>query len=206
LLSLDQLAGVQCSTNGTVKVTYDPDGTVALTCATATSAPPEEPSVRINEVETGTPTSAADEFIEVVNSGTADADLGGWKVVYRSAAGTSDTTLTTIPTGTTLAPGAFYLVGGSAYAGSATPDRSFSAGLAATGGGAGLRDATGELVDSVGWGTATNALVEGSAAPAPPATAAPGSSIVRIPDGHDTNANDADFAISSTPTPGAANQ
>ena len=84
-------------------------------------------------------------------------------------------------------------------------DESFSAGLAATGGAAGLRDATGALVDGVGWGTATNAFVEGSPAPAPPATSAPGSSIVRLPDGHDTNANAADFTISSTATPKAAN-
>ena len=50
-------------------------------------------------------------------------------------------------------------------------------------------------IDSVGWGTATNALVEGAAAAAPPATAAPGSSIVRLPDGHDTNANASDFTV-----------
>ena len=55
---------------------------------------------------------------------------------------------------------------------------------------------SGALVDGVGWGTATNALVEGTAAAAPPATAAPGSSLVRLPDGHDTNANAADFTVS----------
>jgi hypothetical protein len=140
-----------------------------------------------------------------VNSGAGAAEIGGWKVVYRSAAGASDTTVATIPMGTTLAPGAFYLLGGAAYAGAAAADQSFSAGLASTGGATGIRDDSGALVDSVGWGTATNALVEGSAAPAPPATAVPGSSIVRLPDGHDTNANAADFTISSTPTPKAAN-
>ena len=69
-----------------------------------------------------------------------------------------------------------------------------------------MRDATGALIDSGGWGTATNALVEGSPAPAPPATAAPGSSIVRIPDGHDTNVNSADFAVTATATPRTANK
>jgi hypothetical protein len=163
-------------------------------------------SVRVNEIQTATATSASDEFVELVNSGTTDVDLSGWKVVYRSAAGTSDTTLATIPAGTTLAAGAFYLLGGSNYAGAKPADQSFSTGLAGTGGAVGVRDASGTLVDGAGWGTATNALVEGTAAAAPPATAAPGSSIVRIPDGRDTNANAADFAVSATATPKAANR
>jgi hypothetical protein len=49
-------------------------------------------------------------------------------------------------------------------------------------------------------------LVEGAPAAAPPATAAPGSSIVRLPDGHDTNANASDFTVTSTATPRAANK
>ncbi|HEX4519079.1 MAG TPA: lamin tail domain-containing protein [Gaiellaceae bacterium] len=183
---------------------YDTSGTVTFTCVAQTSLPTQA-SLRINEIETGTTASAADEFVEIVNSGENAVEIGGWKVVYRSASGTSDTTLATIPTGTTLAPGGFYLLGGAAYEGAVAADQTFSAGLAATGGAAGIRDASGALVDSAGWGTATNALVEGSAAAAAPTTAAPGSSIVRLPDGHDTNANAADFTISATPTPKAAN-
>jgi len=76
---------------------------------------------------------------------------------------------------------------------------------AATAGGLGLRDASGTLVDSVGYGTATNAFVEGSAAPAPPAAAAPGKSAGRKPDGHDTDDNAADFSVLTSPTPGASN-
>ncbi len=160
----------------------------------------------MNEVQTGTSVSAADEFVELVNVGPAPADIGGWKVVYRSAAGTSDTTLATIPTGTTLGPGAFYLLGGSAYAGAKPADQVFATGLAAAGGAVGVRDGAGALLDGAGWGTAANALVEGAPAPAPPATAAPGSSIARSPDGHDTNVNADDFTISSTATPGAGNK
>ena len=78
---------------------------------------------------------------------------------------------------------------------------SFSFGLAGTGGGVGIRSANGTLVDSVGYGKATNALVEGSAAAAPAA----GSSIERTPDGDDTNANATDFTIANTPTPRATN-
>ncbi len=163
-------------------------------------------AVRINEIETGTSGSAADEFVELVNAGSASADISGWKVIYRAAAGTSDTTLATLPAGTTLAPGGFYLLGGGAYSGAAAADQSFSSGLATTGGAVGVRDATGALIDSGGWGTATNALVEGSAAAAPPATVSPGSSLSRIPDGHDTNVNSADFTVTSTATPRGANK
>jgi hypothetical protein len=159
----------------------------------------------VNEVQTATSSSVADEFVELVNAGGSTADIGGWKVVYRSAAGTSDTTLATIPAGTTLPPGELYLLGGSAYAGGGTADQSFSTGLASAGGGVGIRDTSGVLVDSVGWGTAANALVEGRPVPAPPATPAPGSSVARVPDGRDTGANSNDFAVTSTATPGGAN-
>ena len=63
----------------------------------------------------------------------------------------------------------------------------------------------GAILDSVGYGDTTNAFVEAHPATAPPATAAPGSSSGRIPDGHDTNDNAADFSVSATPSPGAAN-
>jgi hypothetical protein len=75
----------------------------------------------------------------------------------------------------------------------------FSQGLAAAGGGLALRRGD-ELLDSVGYGTANNAFVEGSPAAAPPS----GSSLARLPNGRDTNDNAADFRV-GTPTPRAAN-
>jgi len=159
----------------------------------------------VNEVQTGTTSSAADEFVELSNTGATAADIGGWRVAYRSASGTSDTTLATVPSGTLLAAGAFYLFGGSGYAGARAADQSFATGLAAAGGSVGVRDASGSLSDSVGWGSAANPLVEGSVAPAPPSTAPPGSSIVRRPDGHDTNDNSADFTVVVSASPRATN-
>jgi len=161
--------------------------------------------LRINEFMTGSTGAPSNEFVELVNIGAAAADVSGYKLAYRSGAGTSDVTLATIPSGTTVTAGGFYLFGGSGYAGSATPDQSFSTALAATAGGLALRDAAGAIVDSLGYGDATNAFVEGHAAAAPPAAAAPGNSAVRLPDGHDTNDNSADFSVTSTPTPKAAN-
>ena len=202
--SLEQLNGLACRSggrDGTVALTYDASAHAVFTC----TATPNDSAVRVNELATGTTSSATDEFVELFNAGTAPADLSGYKLVYRSGAGSSDVSLATIPEGTTLAPGAFYLFGGSGYAGAKTPNQAFSAGIAAAAGGVGLRSAAGTLVDSVGYGTATNTLVETRPAPAPPTTAAPGSSDIRLPDGTDTDDNGADFTSTAAPTPGAPN-
>ncbi len=157
--------------------------------------------VLVNEVATGTSVSASDEFVELFNpSATTAVEVSDWTVVYRSATAVSDTTLVTIPTGTIIQPLGYYLAGGSTYSGAAA-DQTFTTGLAAAGGAVGIRNGSGVLIDSVGWGTATNALVEGSAATAPAA----GSSIGRSPNGQDTNNNASNFVVFVTPTPRAAN-
>jgi hypothetical protein len=206
LSSLESLNGTGCNAGGhagTVALTYDASGVATITCGSTggggTSA------LRVNELMTGSTGAAANEFVEIVNAGTAAADIGGFRLAYRSGAGTSDVTLATVPAGTTLAAGGFYLFGGSAYAGTRAPDQSFSAAIAATAGGVALRDSAGAIVDSVGYGDAVNAFVEGHPASAPPATATPGSSALRLPDGHDTNDNAADFSVSASPTPGSSN-
>jgi hypothetical protein len=208
LTALEQLDGLACHAGdqtGEVSLTYDPNGVAIVTC-TAAGGGGGTAALQINELMTGTTGAAANEFVELANTGTGTADLDGYRLVYRSAAGTSDVALDTIPAGTSLGVGAFYLFGGSAYAGAKAPDQSFSASLAATGGGLALRDPSGAIVDSVGYGDATNAFVEGDPSQAPPSTAAPGSSADRLPDGHDTNDNAADFTVSATPTPGEPNQ
>jgi hypothetical protein len=202
--ALDDLNGIACRAggrNGTVTLTYDASANAVFTCTPTTS----DAALRVNEFSTGTTASATDEFVELFNSGASAADLGGYRLVYRSGADTGDVALATIPAGTMLAPGAFYLFGGSGYAGAKPADQAFSAALAATAGGIGLRDAGGELVDSVGYGTATNAFVETQPAPAPSTTAPPGSSDIRLPDGRDTDDNSADFTVTASPTPGGPN-
>jgi hypothetical protein len=204
LSSLDALDGITCSTgagSGVVELSYDADSHAALTCVVGATG---DPLVRINEFSTGVTDAAANEFVELVNAGGTTADLGGYKLVYRSATGTADVVLATIPSGTTVSGGGFYLLGGSGYTGSPSPEQTFATGLAASGG-VGLRDPDGDLADSVGYGSSTNSFVETAAAPAPPATASPGSSDVRLPDGHDTDDNATDFTVSSSPTPGGPN-
>jgi hypothetical protein len=203
LASFESLDGLPCTLaaqSGAISVSYDSAGHAVLTCAVSQSPPPPTTALTVNEVETGGSSSAADEFVEIVNTSTAAVNIGGFKLVYRSGAGTSDVSLATVPAGTMLAAGGFYLFAGSGYTGSAAPDQSFSTGLAATAGAVGLRDSNGALVDSVGYGTATNAFVETAAATAPAA----GSSIGRHPDGADTQSNTADFTAGAI-TPRTSN-
>jgi hypothetical protein len=206
LPSLESLNGVGCHLSGapgTAALTYDADGVATLKCVPTSGG--SSAQIRVNELMTGSTGAASNEFVELVNAGSSAADVGGFKVAYRSSAGTSDITLATIPAGTSIPAGGFYLLAGSGYLGSHAADQSFSTSLAATGGGVAVRDATGGILDSLGYGDTTNAFVEAHPATAPPATAAPGSSSVRLPDGDDTNDNAADFSVSATPTPGAAN-
>jgi hypothetical protein len=203
--SFESLAGTACTIAGqagTISIAYDASGLAQIHCVAGAGG---EGVVRINEFSVGVEGALGDEFVEIVNAGSAAADLSGWKLVYRSGAGTSDVSLGTLAGGTILAPGAFLLFGGSAYSGSHPADKTFSAGLASAAGGVALKTADGTIVDSVGWGDATNAFVEGTAAPAPPIAPAPGRSDARLPDGHDTNVNSDDFTIADIPTPGMSN-
>jgi hypothetical protein len=202
LESFDELAGLVCTVGaneGSILIEFDAGGVAQIRCVVP--APPAAP-IRINEFSTGVEGALTNEFVEIFNPGSGSVDLSDYKLVYRSAAGTSDVNLATIPDGTTLAAGGFMLFGGAGYLGAA--DQSFSVSLASPGGGVGVRDASGLLLDSVGWGTATNAFVEGTVAPAPTTAVAPGKSDARHPDGQDTNDNAADFT-EGDPTPKAAN-
>jgi Lamin Tail Domain len=197
--SIDDLNGLACSSgvdSGTIVVTTAANGDVTFKCSFTSRGP----VLRINEVMTASPISAASEFVEIVNVGGARAELGGFRMVYRAAAGTTEETLAAFPAGATLEPGARYVLGGTTFWGPS--NQTYNSGLASGGGGVGLRALSGQLLDSLGYGSgATNAFVEGAPAAAP----APGTSISRLPDGQDSNYNAADFSSTSPPTPGAVN-
>jgi hypothetical protein len=157
-------------------------------------------TVKINEIQTGGAT-ALDEFVELYNTCPEQPlDLSGYTLVYRSAAGTTDYIRVSFTGGGFTAGKPYFVCANTGYAGPA--DAWYTDGLADAGGGLALRAPDQHIVDSVGWGTATNAFVEGSPAPAPSA----GQSIARIPDGHDTDNNSADFHLTASPTsPGEPN-
>jgi hypothetical protein len=166
-------------------------GTLSLTVPGATLDGPsftvesDLSGLVINEVRTD-----ASGFVELYNGTGGGVDLNGVRLVFRPAAAvdaSTDVMLTAFGAGTLLGTGDFLSVDTSA--------------LNVTGGGVALELPDGTIVDSVGWGTATNAFVVVAAAVAP----ASGHSIGRHPDGTNTNDNSTDFVEETTPTPGATN-
>ncbi|MFN7134738.1 MAG: ATP-dependent DNA ligase, partial [Myxococcales bacterium] len=161
----------------------------------------------INEFRTDAPGNANDEFVELYNPCTSARVLDG-RLVYRSAAGTSDVSLVNFTTAqVTMPAGGYLLYGQTAYTPptGVTKDGSWGGSIALGGGGLALRaapgDATAQILDSVGYGTATNAFIEGAVCAAP----ASGRQAIRSPNGRDTNNNSADFVESTVTTPRAPN-
>ena len=105
------------------------------------------------------------------------------------------------------------------YQGSPTPDQWFGGpALSASVGSMVLRDAHGNVVDSLNYGALVDpwaaegyqggggSTASGCVAPAPGTAAGAGTSDIRYPDGNNTDSNCTDFAATSDPTPGGANQ
>jgi Lamin Tail Domain/Cytochrome c7 and related cytochrome c len=152
----------------------------------------------LNEVQVGGSAGAGDEFIEIYNPCATTLSLSGDTLVYRSATGTSNEVL--LHFGTQTVPNHGYLVlGGKEYSGTAA--LSYSGSLAATGGGIALLDSSGGTLDTIAWGVASNAFVQGKPVAAPPSA----QSAARIPDGSHAHGDQSLDLVVGTPTPGAAN-
>lgn len=157
------------------------------------------------ELQTGSATSASEEFIELVNTGEDDVDVTGWRVEYFSASAANfDNPSRTIVMSGMVAAGKQLLLASNEY----LVDEAnvhFSATLAKAGGHIRLvsPDQTDtnllNVHDLVGWGTAT--MPETFAATPP----SEGVSLQRKVDTNakfiDTNDNSQDFAINTAPTP-----
>jgi outer membrane biosynthesis protein TonB len=162
---------------------------------------PPSSGLLVAEVVTGG-ASASDEYVELTNAGPSAVDLVGLEVAYVTSTGSTVTRKATWSATLLLEPGRHVLIANAlgAYAGIA--DATYSGGFAATGGALVVRPVGGAPIDAVGWGDATNAFVEGTAAPASPA----GSSVERRPGGTagnttDTNINANDLVVQATPVP-----
>ncbi|MFM2152676.1 MAG: hypothetical protein RL199_1111 [Pseudomonadota bacterium] len=160
----------------------------------------------INEVQTYGAGGATDEFIELHNPCARAIDISATTVAYRSKDGTSDFRVATLPSQTTLAQGSFALLRSSS---SSVPAASplvvgTLSGLSSDGG-LQWRARDGSVWDSLGWGLTTNMYVEKLAASKATDSTATPRSIARKADGIDTHDNASDFAVTKTPTPGAAN-
>ena len=143
-------------------------------------------------------TTAGDEFVELKNTTGQEIDLTGYRLVYRSSAGTTDVAVFAFAAGTKIAANGYLLIANSnGYTGARAADFTYTSTngiFSGTAGGLALRNGatnSGTIIDSVGYGGATNAFVEGTSAPAPSAT----QSLQRAPSGTDTNNNVGDFAL-----------
>ena len=161
---------------------------------------PPSADVVVGEVVTGGATGS-DEYVELYNAGDRPVELGGLELVYVTASGSTATRKHAWTDRRMPAGGRLLLanVDGS-YASIA--DHTYSGGFAAAGGSLVLRVIGGAPVDTLSWGTAASAFVEGEPGPAPAA----GQSLARKPGGgqgnkRDTNDNRADTLIETMPIP-----
>jgi endonuclease G len=149
------------------------------------------------QVAGGGSNAANDEFIELHNTSANNFDLNGHRLVYRSAAGSGDVAFVEWTTSTIIAPGAYYLIASTNYDGAVTPNLTYnpttcSCSMSATGGGLAIRNGalnTGIIIDSVGYGSATNAFIETAVTAAPAANTSQARQNVACQD-TDNNAGD----------------
>jgi Lamin Tail Domain/Collagen triple helix repeat (20 copies) len=195
--ALAALDGTACTTHaglpGKVAVTTAASDDVVLHCQPACT-------IKVNELQTGASGDATKEFVELYNPCSAPTDLSGWKLAYRPASNSGETTFLTMPGSTSIAAGGYLVMGTTSFS---SKDLLMGGGMASTGGAVAIKNAADVRVDSVSYGTlsATNPFTEGAPAAAPTAD----QSISRLPNGTDTNDNSADFKVTVTPTPKAAN-
>lgn len=154
----------------------------------------------INEVQTEG-TVADHEFVEIYNTGTCDVSLEGWSLKYSASTGSTPSKFFEgLISHKVLAKG-YFVVACSPFPGA--KNATYTGGqLSADNGQVGLFDKLDRQVDAVGYGTiAMKRLTEGNPAPTP---GGPGKSVQRIPNGNDTDNNQADFR-SANPTANLAN-
>lgn len=157
------------------------------------------PNIVISQFQAGGAV-AEDEFVELHNIGASPVDLNGYRVVYRSANGTTDVgPFAAWTTPTVIQPGQYYLIASTAYDGGVLADMTYnpstcSCSMSANAGGLAIRNPPqdgGLIIDAVGWGAATNIFFEGTRTTAPPIN----TSQSRVLNGcQDTDNNSADFA------------
>jgi hypothetical protein len=159
----------------------------------------------------GSSTPGTDEFVELHNNGTCTVDLTGWRVQYMSASGsvTMASPQAVFLAGDVIGPNRQIIVASSVSPLAPMALRTFTAGIAQTGGGIALFNQRMERVDSVAFGSLSVAGGHPYAEPvgntgAPTYSSAP-QSVARTPNGTDTNNNAADFRAAANATPGAPN-
>lgn len=162
--------------------------TLLLLAGSTFGSTPGVSPVKVNEISLG-PAG----FVELRNTGTATADIGGWTV--QACAGGTARILATISPNTVLPPDEYFVIVGSAFSGTV------SNGLVVDtvdGTGVIARNRHGAHTDSVGLSTSSPCREAGPAAPCAD------SSLGRDSASRDTDHNSADFTC-RIPSPGENN-
>lgn len=164
------------------------------------------PHFVISQFQVGSAASFNDEFIELHNTSSNSVDLNGYRLVYRSANGTNDVAFVEWTTSTIVPAGGYYLITSTAYDGAVPGNISYNpttcqCSMSGTSGGLAIRFGalnSGVIIDSVGYGTATNVFVETATA----ATAPNDAGNARKTNGcQDTDNNQNDFSILNPANP-----
>ena len=212
LASIDGLAGTACTTfdgaAGHVEVGSTATDLITLTCETGTPPPPPPPPppptegahLVINEVDYDQVGADTGGFVEIANTGTTAATLDGTALVLVNGGDGTEYARKAL-TGT-LAAGAKLVV-------DVDPQNGAPDGLAL------VDTAQGTLLGALSYegaihaatiGTKVFDLVEGTLLPVDVADSnAVDGTLARIPDGADAGNAAADWAFTTTPTPGGAN-
>ncbi|HKW14989.1 MAG TPA: lamin tail domain-containing protein, partial [Candidatus Krumholzibacteria bacterium] len=156
--------------------------------------------VVINELYYDHPaTDTGHEFIELINTDVAPADIAGATIEFHNGTGTTWTLVWRAPAATLIGADGLFVVGGNLVV--PLPDAVTTYSLQNGPDAIRLVDAQGHVLDTVGYGGLDDpAFVETMGAAKIPA----GKSIARALDGVDSDDNAIDF-VEATPTPGRHN-
>lgn len=150
--------------------------------------------VVISEFRFRGPSGGNDEFIELYNRSCTPVNLAGWKMQGLSGTGSNWTDRATLAS-VTLEPGQFYLLANTASGGyslSVPPDQTYTTGIADNRA-VRLLNASGQVVDLVGFASSGQYEGRGLADGPTSSTGLQQLSWKRIPAGRDTEDNLADF-------------
>jgi len=173
--------------------------------------------ILISQIQiTGGAGQTTNDFVEIYNPTAESFNLKGHRLVKRAKNSTSDTSIKSWISDAFVPPYGFYLWANSGYSGiSPSPDAATTASIADDNGIAirfGSSD-TGAIIDSVAWGGAQNAFIEGSVFPVNPGpnrsmirkgwqgSCVPASSDATIGNGCDTDNNASDFEEAPNSSP-----
>jgi hypothetical protein len=137
---------------------------VALLSLLAGSAAAVSTTIVISEFRTRGPVGGSDEFVEIFNVSAAPVIIGGWTLRGSNNAGTTGIRAT-VPAGTVVPPGCYYLftnssTSGGPYSGAVPGNQTYATGITDDGGVA-IVDGAAVVVDQVGM-SAGSAYKEGA--------------------------------------------